>query len=76
MSGGEHNLVVVMAAVAVVALGLAVAAGVFAFARTHSDQKRIRELQAKVHTLCARQSVTRIAQARSGKITAFTERGC
>lgn len=76
MSRGEHNLVVVMAAAAVLALGVAVAAGVFAFARTHRDQARIRDLQAQVRTLCARQAVTRIAQARSGKITAFTEKGC
>jgi hypothetical protein len=76
VSRGEHNLVVVMAAVAVLALGLAVATGVFAFARTHHDQRRIRDLQARIHTLCARQTVTRIAQARSGKITAFTEKGC
>jgi hypothetical protein len=76
VSHGDHNLLAVTAAFAVVALCLAVAAGVFAFARTHSDQKRIRELEAKVHTLCARQAVTGITQARSGKITALTEKGC
>jgi hypothetical protein len=76
MTHGEHNLVVVMAAVAVVALGVAVAAGVFAFARTHHERARISELEARVHTLCTRQTVSRIDTSRTGKITAFTEKGC
>jgi hypothetical protein len=76
MSRGEQNLLVVMAVVAVVAVGLAVGAGVFAFSRSHHDRARIRDLEAQVQTLCARQTVTRIAQARTGKITAFTEKGC
>ena len=76
MSRGELNLVVVMAAVAVVAIGLAIGAGVFAFSRSHQDRARIRRLEAQVRTLCARQTVTGIAQAPSGKITASTEKGC
>jgi hypothetical protein len=76
VSRGELNLVVVMAVVAVIALGVAVAAGVFAFSRSHHDRARIRQLEAQVQTLCARQTVTGIAQARSGKITATTEKGC
>jgi uncharacterized membrane protein affecting hemolysin expression len=76
MSQHEQNLVVVMAVVAVIALGLAVGAGVFAFSRSHHDRARIRQLEAQVHTLCQRQTVTGIAQARSGKITATTEKGC
>ena len=76
MSRGELNLVVMMAAVAVVALGLAIGAGVFALSRSHHDRTRIRQLEAQVQTLCARQTVTGITQARGGKITAFTEKGC
>jgi hypothetical protein len=76
MSRGEHNALVVLAGVAVVALGAAVASGVFAFARTHRQRARIDELEAKVRTLCTRQTVSRIAVAKSGRITSFTDKGC
>ncbi len=76
MSRGEQNLLVTMAVIAVVALGLAVAAGAFAFARSHGDRARIRDLQAQVRTLCARQTVSSVTMSRTGKITAVTEKGC